>query len=569
MVEHCAPAVSSKRARVEPVNNAASENRKLRNRLSQKAFRARQSLYIKDLEKKLEWASKPESDQNAKLEETNSILRGQLLDCHKKLESFQVTLKALADSVAYALGIEKTPLDIEPTAHTNDDSDDAEPDGPPAQDEGKNEQNRQSGWTPDNEPSLSSNFYDFSDIPATNVPPQNVQTLRLSPKPRASQSNLHDKGNIENGTLVTSNLPRLASNDLPHFSTRGIYNPIHLTISSSYEQMMGTVQYNSYLGNDSLITQDQPLQINHTNSAFSDHITVFENVLRQKLSKSTALIRSNESILNSAYIMLSTFICASWPAMTTWHCATKAHVPVTKVITYHVNPTAATYADLVTNGAWLPTKIQMSIPHPAIIDWIPFPSLRDKLILCHSANPCLDQIVCEIGNSYVVESDVSKLVMGTSAATGNIGVWDLVRSMSGGTKESAFSSEDNVSWDEICRASFELNKQMREGNVLQGIAMEPLATLPAPNVAALFNSKQLALSTFVALGMNQGVAQYKLDSAFFERHPELYDGSAGIVANGTRLRPSDHFPMRGPKLLNEGILNCYRNLAAWALDTGI
>ncbi|KAF7956168.1 hypothetical protein EAE96_005088 [Botrytis aclada] len=569
MVEHCAPAVSSKKARVEPVNNAASENRKLRNRLSQKAFRARQSLYIKDLEKKLEWASKPESDQNAKLEETNSILRGQLLDCHKKLESFQVTLKALADSVAYALGIEKTPLDIEPTTHANDDSDDAEPEGPPAQDEGKNEQNRQSEWTPDNEPSLTSNFYGFSDIPAANVPSQNVQTLRLSPKPRTPQSNLHDKGNIENGTLFTSSLPRLASNDLPHFSSREIYNPTHLTISSSYEQMMGTVQYNSYLGNDSLITQDQPLQINHTNSAFSDHITVLENVLRQKLSKSTALIRSNESILNSAYIMLSTFICASWPAMTTWHCATKAHVPVTKVITYHVNPTAATYADLVTNGAWLPTKIQMSIPHPAIIDWVPFPSLRDKLILCHSANPCLDQIVCEIGNSYVVEADVSKLVMGTGAATGNIGVWDLVRSMSGGAKESAFSSEDNISWDEICRASFELNKQMREGNILQGITMEPLATLPAPNVAALFNSKQLALSTFVALGMNQGVAQYKLDSAFFERHPELYDGSAGIVANGTRLRPSDHFPMQGPKVLNEGILNCYRNLAAWALDTGI
>ncbi|KAM0130282.1 hypothetical protein ACHAP3_007421 [Botrytis cinerea] len=595
MVEHSAPAVSSKKTRVEPVNNAASENRKLRNRLSQKAFRARQSLYIKDLEKKLEWASKPESDQNAKLEETNSVLRGQLLDCHKKLESFQVTLKALADSVAYSLGIEKTPVDIDPTTHNNDDSDDAEAEGPPAQDEGKNEEIKQSEWSPDNGPSLSSNFYDFSEIPTTSVPSQSIQTtLRLSPKPQAPQSNIHGKSNIETGTLVTSILPRLPSNDLPHFSSREVYNPTHLTISSTYEQMMGTVQYNSYLGNESLIAQEQTLQINHTNSPFSDHITVFENVLRQKLSKSTALIRSNErcapllfehdpvgnlvstrteliigSVLNSAYIMLSTFICASWPAMATWHCATKAHVPVTKVITYHVNPTAATYADLVTNGAWVPTKIQMSIPHPAIIDWVPFPSLRDKLIVCYSANPCLDQIICEIGTSYVVEADVSKLVMGAGAATGNIGVWDLVRSMSGGTKESAFASEDNISWDEICRASFELNKQMRGGNVLQDITMEPLAPLPAPNVAALFNSKQMALSTFVALGMNQGVAQYKLDPAFFERHPELYDGSAGIVANGARLRPSDHFPMPRPRILNEGVLNCYRNLAAWALDTGI
>lgn len=277
------------------------------------------------------------------------------------------------------------------------------------------------------------------------------------------------------------------------------------------------------------------------------------------------------SLLNSAYFMLSAFICASWPAMTAWHCATKAHVPVTKLITYHVNPTAATYAELVATGAWVPTKLQMSIPHPAIIDWVPFPSIRDKLILCHSANPCLDQIICEIGNSYVVEADVSKLVMGVGAAKGYIGVWDLVRSISPESVErsSAFPNGNSISWDELCRASFELNKQMREGSITRGIAMEPLATLPAPNVTALFSSKQLALSTFVALGMDQGAAQYKLDPVFFERHPEFYDNNAGIVASGAHLRPSEQCPVPEPRLLDEGTLNNYRNLASWALDTGI
>ncbi|KAI9642123.1 hypothetical protein NHQ30_008924 [Ciborinia camelliae] len=589
MVEHCAG--SMKKVRVEPVNNAASENRKLRNRLSQKAFRARQSLYIKDLEKKLEWASKPESDQNAKLEETNKTLRSQLLDCHKKLESFQVTLKALADSVAYSLGIEqKSTPDLEPTSHSHDDSDDAEPEAPPAQNDVQRE------WTSENETSLNSTFYDFSDIPATNDPLQ-TQPLVLSPKQRSSQPNIHDNDHIENETLITSTVPRLSSNDIPHFSKPESFSPMNLTISTSYEHMMGPVQYNSYLGNDSMIPQEQALQFNRTNSPWSDHITVFENLLRQKLSKSPALNRSNErcallpleycsmedldlkrpelivsSLLNSAYFMLSTFICASWPAMRAWHFATKAHIPVTKIITYHVNPTAATYAELAANAAWIPTKLQMSITHPAIIDWIPFPSLRDKLILCHSANPCLDQIICEIGNSYVVEADVSKLVMGVNAAKGYIGVWDLVRSISPeGTKvSSTFSNENNMSWSELCRASFELNKQMREGSIMRGITMETsLAALPAPNVTALFNSKELALSTFVALGMDQGVAQYKLDPVFFERHPELYDSSAGIIASGVHLRPPEQCSILRPKLLDENIMNSYRNLAAWALDTGV
>ncbi|KAG4032040.1 hypothetical protein MFRU_008g03900 [Monilinia fructicola] len=560
MVEHCAP----KRVRVEPVNNAASENRKLRNRLSQKAFRARQSLYIKDLEKKLEWASKPESDQNAKLEETNKTLRGQLLDCHKKLESFQVTLKALADSVAYALGIDqKSAPDHEPISHI--DSDDADSEAPPVQSDGQSE------WTSENEPSLNSAFYDFSNMPATNDSLQS-QVLVLSPKHRSSQPILHEKGHVENGTIVTSSIPRLSSNGLPHLTARENFDPINLSISTSFEHMMGPTQYNNYLGNPSMIPHEQNLQVNHTNSPFSDHITVFQNILRQKLSKSSALNRSNESLLSSAYFMLSTFICASWPASTTWHCATKCHIPLTKIIAYHVNPTAATYAELTGNGAWVPTKLQMSIPHPAIIDWVPSPSLRDKLILCHSANPCLDQIICDIGSSYVVEADVSQLVMGVGSAKGYIGVWDLVQSISPEvTKESsAFSNGPNMSWDELCRASFELNKQMRERRILRGINLEThLAKLPAPSVAALFNSSQLALSAFVALGMDQGVVQYKLDPVFFERHPELYDTNSGMVATGAHLRPPERCPMIPPRPLDEGVLNSYKSLAAWALDGGI
>lgn len=80
--------------------------RRLRNRLSQKAHRARQSIYIKELEKRLECTSKPETTLNAELEERNAFFRGRLLDCQKKLESMQASMKSLSDSVASALNME-------------------------------------------------------------------------------------------------------------------------------------------------------------------------------------------------------------------------------------------------------------------------------------------------------------------------------------------------------------------------------------------------------------------------------------------------------------------------------
>src|ERR1700743_2631243 len=66
--------------------------RRLRNRLSQQAFRERQAIYVKELEKKLECSAKPESERNAELERANQSLREGLLDCHKKLATFQAAL---------------------------------------------------------------------------------------------------------------------------------------------------------------------------------------------------------------------------------------------------------------------------------------------------------------------------------------------------------------------------------------------------------------------------------------------------------------------------------------------
>ncbi len=80
-----------------------TEDRKLRNRLSQKAFRARQAMRIKELEQRLETRPVSETERIAELEDRNAFLASRLFYCHKKLESLQVTIKALSDSTAEAL----------------------------------------------------------------------------------------------------------------------------------------------------------------------------------------------------------------------------------------------------------------------------------------------------------------------------------------------------------------------------------------------------------------------------------------------------------------------------------
>lgn len=48
----------------------------------------------------------PESALSAELAKRNAFFRGQLLDCQKKLESMQASIKSLSDSVSVALNME-------------------------------------------------------------------------------------------------------------------------------------------------------------------------------------------------------------------------------------------------------------------------------------------------------------------------------------------------------------------------------------------------------------------------------------------------------------------------------
>jgi predicted nuclease with TOPRIM domain len=88
--------------RLKPAWNYLILTRKLRNRVSQQAFRRRQSEYVKQLERKAK-AYKPDNERIIELEKENTLLRESLTQCHTKLESLRTTICTLSDGIARTL----------------------------------------------------------------------------------------------------------------------------------------------------------------------------------------------------------------------------------------------------------------------------------------------------------------------------------------------------------------------------------------------------------------------------------------------------------------------------------
>lgn len=188
----------------------------------------------------------------------------------------------------------------------------------------------------------------------------------------------------------------------------------------------------------------------------------------------------------------------------------------------------------------------MRVPHPSIIDWIPWPQLRDKLIIHHSANPCLDSIISDIGNSYVMPADLSLLIKCPQSVLGYVGVWDLVRAIA---PEATGSPEPQS-----------------EDNDLE--VFESLS-LPAQDANSLFSSQELASQAFKVLGTDKGPFNFRLDPAFFGRHPELYDPGSDLMALGVALRPCAQVSMRPPRALDLSVVGQYQEISRYFIDMAL
>ena len=562
-------------APVSNINKTSSESRKLRNRLSQKAFRARQAMRIKELEEQLGTESTPDAIQTAQLRDRNAALRNQLLDCHKKITSLQISMNMLAESTALALGLEPSGDAIRVSASEQHLSDKLS----------RQPQQRRC--------SRCSSTNDAEDRHISSDEGYSSHTSRHDYDLIEEEPYGHAETDLD-GMHMSDNEPVLVPEVPPVLDFCGLSDDFALPLGENRQMLghygniefipapqirsfscsdMGMGQYADLVSRSQLLDSHSRTGLRRTNSLFSDHLDAVEYFLHQKRLKRGLGNSKEAQFMASVKFMLSSFVSVSWRMLTAWYTYTKAHIPLQELTAWRVSQTPEAYMKII--PSYRPTQLQMSTQHPAIIDWIPWATLRDKLILYHCANPCLDSIICDMGNSFVVPCNLSTLVAGLPAMMGYISVWDLVRAIA----PDATSPDDNCTQ---CTTHHALSGYCQTANgtyayfndpaqtilVDDDAAQKPLSdiSLPAPDKATLFSSKKLATQAFQALGMDRGAATWYLDPMFFSRHPELYDPQCNIMATGVPLRPDTHISFPICRELDSSVVGQYRELTRWTFD---
>lgn len=230
-------------------------------------------------------------------------------------------------------------------------------------------------------------------------------------------------------------------------------------------------------------------------------------------------------------MVLALFNSMTRPDVMRWYAKTRFY-HIVNLTVWQLYPCTKTFNAI--HPQYRPTVLQLQSQYPKVIDWIPFPSIRDRLIQLHSANPQLDRIFCDAVSSYVVEAWMSDLISGAPMIKAYIRITDLIPNIDQSTP----------------------NNENRTLSV----------SLPAPDVTTLFSSSDYAQATFNLLNMDRGVSNYKIDPAFFATYPELYDQSAKINAEGIPLRPDFQPRLSYPTPLNNQTVQTYRNFIDFFYD---
>lgn len=375
----------------------------------------------------------------------------------------------------------------------------------------------------------------------------------------------HDSGTIQSPPMDLDSLefePAPKLNDRSwSFGSGSAASLLQQSMSLPFASMGGD-QYGDLL-DQSLYRKcypDMPLQ--RTNSLFSDHISAIEYLLHQNWIKQCPTTFQPRQFMESVQYMLSTFVLISWQRMTAWHTYTKADVPLKELTAWRATQTREAYERIT--PTYRPTKLQITTRHPAVIDWVPWGSLRDKLIQYHSANPCLDELICDIGKSYVVPVDLSRLVAGVPPTAGYVCVWDLVCAIAPDADSHSSTSPERFAYDaDAIRNTFSDDNDVYASDE-KYFGERP--TLPAFDAHTFFNSKSLAVQAFKAIGMDKGAATFRLDPEFFHRHPELYDSRDKLMAIGIPLRSNSHCSMPATGDLDAGVVGRYKEMSKWTVD---
>ncbi|KAK1139272.1 hypothetical protein N8T08_001118 [Aspergillus melleus] len=477
-------------------NGEDADKKRLRNRLAQRAFRRAKQSHANS-------EDQPHDVTIRKLRAENSALRKSLIDVEAKLARFTANIQSLSATVSGALADPSPEGPLEEPAHSHHD--------------------------------LADNANSSKDTLLSIV-----QALPC------------DLNSAPEHSLVDLNLTAVPGTDLvrkPFIQPIDDCNPdLNLveTFDNLAQQIPSLWSFKYQMGPDSYVnaltrSQDSSVVIGRgwtdSNSPFSDHIQVLQRLMNQKMRYMMPLPGVKLNLFYQEVLMiLALFNSMTRPDVMRWYAKTRFY-HIVNLTAWQVYPCPQTFDSI--HPQYKPTELQLQRHYPTVIDWIPFPSIRNRLIRLHAANPKIDQIFCDVVSSYVVETSMSELIVGAPSIKAYIRVTDLAAKID----VSASSSPSHAD----CDAAFSVN-------------------LPAPDLATLFASPEYCQVAFNYLNINRGVSHYKIDPALFATYPELYDPDANISAEGIPLRPEVQASLTYPALLDGQTFQTYRNFIDYSHD---
>ncbi|KAG7055962.1 penicillin-binding protein [Colletotrichum scovillei] len=464
--------------------------------LSQQAFRRRQAERMRELSSRVNTDQKSDNERIEDLQRENRQLRAQLVDVQARMSRLLANIQGLSDSVSKTLndtGSQGSKVFEETEDHASQlstyDKKQTYDEGPPFPG-----------------PSMQLEPFDTSSL---NFDPP----LAHHPGPGQSEDAFLSSEliNVTGTSPLYTQIPNIWS-----FEYQTGIEPYLTAMAASQESSMA-------------LRKDMPI----SNSPFSDHIKLLQHLLKSKLAANgfdPDSQPSMQSIYQPVLMVLSMFNSMTRPDVMAWYAKTR-FFHIIELTAWQLYPSRATFQKL--HQRYRPTDTQLKHPHPRVIDWIPFPSIRDRLIELHAANPLIDQIFCDAVSGYVVEAVMSELISDAPQITVYVRVTDLIAAMS---LSSGAGNNDTP------------------------------ASLPAPDITTLFSSPSHARAAFKLLNMDKGASYYKIDPAFYAKYPELYDQSNDLTANGVPLKPRSQKVLTYPKPLDDSMVETYRSFIDFSMD---
>ena len=267
----------------------------------------------------------------------------------------------------------------------------------------------------------------------------------------------------------------------------------------------------------------------------------------------------------------------AWPKTFSVWFKSQVHEIIGPILMWRVDPSAETYQKLL--PPYKPTALQLSVPHSAVIDWVPYSDLRDRVIMFFNGSAALDRLMCDFLNSYVIEvDDISAIFQEAPAEKGYFGIWNIFSGI--GSTSADFANQSKGVADHGFGAGpwgFHLRtpRSVSATGVFEaatdfcgstGSANDATNASPsAPHDHAKFKAKLVEILTTPALALKlsydiglYAAKRWKVDRTLFEQYPELqFEGYEDIVAQGTSYRVCLS-PPEMPKELTSSAMESYQ-----------